>query len=166
MKIALCQINPTIGDFDGNCARIEAAALGALGKAPRLDLLVRDPADLRQGQHHLTHVGQFVDQPEGAILVHRSREAARVLGDDGLSKPVLCSAGLDGSDSFGQLQCPFAVLVDHVLPVPTQPKVSRDLSDDAGHDVSRDELGRKGTEPEPFDDRFRAGGGIGAERAQ
>jgi NAD+ synthase/NAD+ synthase (glutamine-hydrolysing) len=26
MKIALCQINPTIGDFDGNCARIEASA--------------------------------------------------------------------------------------------------------------------------------------------
>ena len=36
MKIALCQINPTIGDFDGNCARIEAAARTAAERGAEL----------------------------------------------------------------------------------------------------------------------------------
>ena len=38
MKIALCQINPTIGDFDGNCARIESSARTA--RANGADLAV------------------------------------------------------------------------------------------------------------------------------
>ncbi len=38
MKIALCQINPKIGDFDGNCARIEDAAKRA--RAAGADLAV------------------------------------------------------------------------------------------------------------------------------
>jgi len=36
MNIALCQINPTIGDFDGNCARIEAAARTAAERGAEL----------------------------------------------------------------------------------------------------------------------------------
>ncbi len=38
MKIALCQINPTIGDFDGNCARIESAAREAKSRGAELGL--------------------------------------------------------------------------------------------------------------------------------
>ncbi|MCY3019857.1 MAG: NAD+ synthase [Planctomycetota bacterium] len=38
MKIALAQINPTVGDFDGNCARIVAAATEAAGRGAELTI--------------------------------------------------------------------------------------------------------------------------------
>ncbi|GGG91514.1 NAD+ synthase [Silvibacterium dinghuense] len=68
MKIALAQINPTVGDFDGNSRKIlEFAARAAEGGAelvlfPELSVCGYPPADLLEKPAFLTRAGQVVEE--------------------------------------------------------------------------------------------------------
>ena len=68
MKIALAQINPTVGDFDGNAARIlDFAARAAKADAdlvlfPELAVCGYPPADLLEKPAFVTRAGQIVEE--------------------------------------------------------------------------------------------------------
>ena len=68
MKIALAQINPTIGDFDGNARRIlDFAARAAEGDAdlvlfPELAVCGYPPADLLEKPAFVARAGQVVEE--------------------------------------------------------------------------------------------------------
>src|SRR5579864_8401861 len=99
MKIALAQINPTVGDFAGNSAKIidvarKAKELGAdlvvfselclCGYLP-LDLLER-PAFLERNRAELAHVANELTLPAIVGYAGRAHESA--------GKPVANSAAL------------------------------------------------------------------------
>ncbi|MEI6234234.1 MAG: NAD+ synthase [Planctomycetota bacterium] len=66
MKIALCQINPKIGDFDGNCARIEASAQRA--KAAGADIAVfSEMSVIGYPARDLLEKPAFIDAQERAL---------------------------------------------------------------------------------------------------
>ncbi len=68
MRVALCQINTTVGDIVGNCAKvIESAALAAEGEAdlvafPELTLTGYPPEDLLLKRHFLEVTEQALDR--------------------------------------------------------------------------------------------------------
>jgi len=109
MKIALVQFNPTVGDFDGNSARIlelarEAKAGGAelavftelcLCGYPPQDLVER-PAFLERNHTALAHLAKGIPLPSIIGFVGRAQDAT--------GKPAANSAALvaDGRVAFEQ----------------------------------------------------------------
>ncbi|SFS13454.1 NAD+ synthase (glutamine-hydrolysing) [Granulicella pectinivorans] len=105
MKIALGQINPTVGDFAGNTRKIlegveRAAKLGAsLVVFPELAVCGYPPADLLEK-------ADFLERAEKAV----SEIAAWTAGD---GRPaILCGTVMEASRSGGKLVRNVAVLLD------------------------------------------------------
>ncbi len=105
MKIALGQINPTVGDFAGNTRKIlegaeRAAELGAsLVVFPELAVCGYPPADLLEK-------ADFLERAEKAV----SEIAAWTAGD---GRPaILCGTVMEASRSGGKLVRNVAVLLD------------------------------------------------------
>lgn len=102
MKIALAQFNPTVGDFEGNAARILSLAEQARQRAadlvvfselclcgyPPQDLLER-PAFLEQNWTQISHLAEKIPLPSIVGYVGRSRE--------GSGKPAANAAALIGN---------------------------------------------------------------------
>jgi NAD+ synthase (glutamine-hydrolysing) len=73
LRIALCQINPTVGDLAGNAARIRAGIAAArdagaqLVLFPELVLSGYPPEDLLLREHFLTDAGAHLQELAGAV---------------------------------------------------------------------------------------------------
>ncbi|HEV2215190.1 MAG TPA: NAD+ synthase [Terracidiphilus sp.] len=104
MKIALVQINPTVGDFKGNLERVAAASRKAadegarLTVCPELALCGYPPAD-------------FLEKPS---FLERCRRAVEELAEAtaGLSTAVLAGVALPAPEGAGKPAVNAAVLVD------------------------------------------------------
>jgi NAD+ synthase (glutamine-hydrolysing) len=110
VKIALGQINPTVGDFDGNAAKIiefsQRAKAGGAGMIlfPELSICGYPPRDLVERrsfvEHNLTAVEQVAKATAGIAVICGLVTAA----DASTGKSVMNSAALlkDGSVAFVQ----------------------------------------------------------------
>src|SRR5512133_202106 len=94
MKITMAQLNPTIGDFAGNLAKIEQALQATAGSAPdlvvfpELFLTGYPPRDLLERNWFIRQTQEAIDQvcaisrayPETGILLGAPRPTGRAAG--------------------------------------------------------------------------------------
>ncbi len=115
MKIALAQIDPTVGDFTGNLEKIVAASRRAAGLGARLTVFSElaicgyPPADLLEKPSFLAHCRSAIDE-----LAARTRDLpTAVLA--GVALPARCEDGrpdVSGGDPVGKPAFNAAVLLD------------------------------------------------------
>ena len=104
MKIALAQINPTVGDFSGNLEKIVAASRRAAGIGARLTVFSElaicgyPPADFLEKSSFLTRCRTAVDE--------------LALATAGLSTAVLTGVALPADNGSGKPAVNAAVLLD------------------------------------------------------
>ena len=88
MKVAIAQINPTVGDLQGNARRLESAARAAHAQgavvviAPELALCGYPPEDLLLRPAFMAACAQTLGQLAAALLHLDKRQPAVVEHDD------------------------------------------------------------------------------------